>query len=201
MSVFARQLKFIRWALIACVLSWCGFSQDATPALQNNPFARPKSQGTAVAAPVSANPLDNYEFTGLMIMGGKLQVSVFDKANNRSHWLLESVPLEDDGLTLISYQEDDMGTIERITLQRGTAKKEVLLNSSSIVAMPDAPAQPAQSKAPAPSRAPTETTGQTVSSDEEVRARMKRVAEEIRRRRAMRSEILKERQQQQQPAN
>ncbi len=134
-----------------------------------------------------------------MVMGGTLQVSVFDKKENRSYWLMESVP-SDEGYMLLSHVKDANGNIEQVTLQHGEVTKEMLLATANIDAIPVgelAVAQPSSPSVgpPEPTVAGTPPKADDESTDEEVRGRMKRVAEEIRRRRAMRSQILKEREQ------
>ncbi|MBE2216027.1 MAG: hypothetical protein IAE82_19290, partial [Opitutaceae bacterium] len=167
-----------------------GFAQE------DNPFARPAPAGAA--APAAPSPLDTLELRSLMTMSGTTVVTLFNTADNRSIM----VPLGStvNGLTVSDYQSAD----DSVLVQSGGRERRVKIRKAQIVAMVAPPPVPPPQPQPAGAvvaGAPPPPPGQpgAAMGDEEVRARMERVAQEIRRRREMRREIM-ERQAQGQPA-
>jgi len=181
--------QFIRTAIsVGCVLavvSSAWSQKDVTP---RSPFMRPTPPPTS-ESPAVATPLDNLEFNGLVEIGGVISVSLRDKQTNANYWLSESEAAE-DGLQIVRIDRGAEEGLESIVVRRGAATKELKMRDFNIITAA-APAKPAvtanttdKAKRPAAVRANNSTIQS--ASDDEVRERMKRVAEEIRRRRAMR---------------
>lgn len=162
----------------------------ATFAQENvvSPFMAPQnSQGVATVQANAANPLDHIDFDGYMTLGGKTMISIYDRQEQRSYWLTEG-EFGGSGFSVSSFEPKSTGGGDVITLNKGGVSKRIQLKNSDIVTLKptvsmaaNSPAANVQRNVPARTSANMEK-----ASDEEVRDRMKRVAEEIRRRRAMR---------------
>lgn len=151
---------------------------DLNSLLDNSPFG---SAQTNTAAPKSDSPL---EFRGVFAEGGEYFFNLYIAANSRSEWLgLDDV--YDENLTVKSYDGDNQQlTVDyqgkTITLTLGSAKR--IANSPAPVQPAAAPGQPAP--------APTAQPAPPVNEQE----RLSKIAEEIRRRRALRQQALQKNQ-------
>lgn len=179
--------------IMAGVALACGLPTEAAEATRRLPFSYAKD-AAPVEAPVTNSSLDRIEFRGVMATGSETLVVLFDTTKSRSTVLKlnESV----DGLKVTEYQPEN----ERVRVESGKDWKWVDLLQAKVVAAavppPPRPANPTGPQPPAPQVNGGQPTGAiTQVSDEEVRDRMQRVAEEIRRRRALRRQALQEAQQ------
>ncbi|OUW17275.1 MAG: hypothetical protein CBD18_04965 [Opitutales bacterium TMED158] len=166
---------------------------------QKSPFVRP-SQSAPVAAPqkVAATPLDGMEFNGVVEIGKTTWLSLYDPKTKKSYWLSKDEAAE-DGITLERYDAGKQPGEESIVVRQGSMTRRLNLKNADIITLKEAPRpapqRAAQATAPArsaPPRAQPRQQPQNIqaASDEEVRERMQRVAEEIRRRRALRKDII-----------
>lgn len=182
-----------RWPLarraLACALLASGLAAPAR-ADDDNPFARP---GPTTAGPAAApSPLDTLELRGVLTLSGTTIVTLFDTASSRS--TIVNLGGTVNGITVSDYKTED----DSVLVQSGGREKRVKIKKAQIVTMatpPPAPVPPGPQVAgvpppPGPQTAPMD--------DQEVRNRMERVAQEIRRRREMRREMMERAQQQQQ---
>ena len=166
---------------------------------QKSPFMRP-SQAAPVVAPqkTAATPLDSMEFNGVVEIGGVTWLSLYDPKSKKSYWLNKDEAAE-DGITLDRYDAGKQPGEESIVVRQGGMTRRLTLKDADIITLKEAPRTSAQratqTAAPArtgPPRAQPRQQPQNIeaASDEEVRERMQRVAEEIRRRRALRKDII-----------
>jgi len=179
----------------ACLLGGSLGAQDPG----RSPFL-PEGFGAANdKAPAAASPLDRLELRGVMTIEGHTTAVLFDKSNNRS----SSVELgaTENNIKVSDYRPQD----DSVLVESGGQSKRIRLLEAKIVAVaatpvppPPVPGAPPPPVASAQPSGPGPVTPQM--SDEEVRARMQRVAEEIRRRREMRRQMLERAQQQNQGA-
>lgn len=174
------------------VLSFSASAADA-PA---NPFA-PPGHGAPPPAPPAPSILDKIEFRGILTIGDTTLVTLFDTSTSKS-FTVEIGETRNDIKVTDYRMTNDADTVQ---ITQGAESKRISLRKPKIVAMaaqPVAPppggAQPAQG-ASAAETAQSANPGIAKMSDQEVRQRMQRVAEEIRRRRAMRREALQNSQQ------
>ena len=154
-----------------------------------NPFSRPIAAPTEIAAP-PPSPLNDFEFKGVYALNGEVKVCVFNKAQNKSYWL-KLGERHESGLLAKSFNEDR----DEVLLQQGTQMRTVSLNRSEIVAVktPPSPVRVATPLGPqVAGGGPRQKPAAQPQSDDEVRARMQKVAEEIRKRREMRRSIIEE---------
>ena len=130
-------------------------------------------------------PLDTFEFNGFIKVAGEIRASVFDKTTSKNVWLTLN-ERHDSGLMLQRFNEGD----ETIVITRSGVRKELKLKTPEI-----APLKVAQSPAVVATSNLTTPISESpnAESDEEVRERMRRVAEEIRRRRAERRALIEQR--------
>lgn len=164
-----------------------------------SPFAPPTVKKPVVAPKTTpVTPLDSIEFRGVIEIGGTAWVSVYDPKTKKSYRLTKD-ELGEDGFSLVKYDTGDGPGEETIVIRQGGLTKQLSLKDADIITLKEAPRQTPQraseSVQPTPS-APIRTPpangnpNMEAASDEEVRERMQRVAEEIRRRRALRSNII-----------
>jgi hypothetical protein len=164
---------------------------------QESPFIPDGFGGAAPTAPVSS--LDRFQFGGVMTIGTETFVTVVDTTTSKS--TLMAIGDTVGGLRVTDFRPDE-GTIQ---IESGGQTKRVKLPEAKIVAMATPPPPPMQAQngplaqGPMP-QGPPQVAGAPIS-DEEARQRMQRVAEEIRRRREMRRQMLESQQQQPRPAN
>ncbi len=186
-------MKVVKIALVFLLpVSAFGQEDDIQQRIAS-PFQAPVNNTPVapVEAP-TANPLDNFEFNGLIQIGGVLQASVYDKENNKSYWLTLNQPGE-DGIMITDFNDED----QSIVASRNGFTKRMELPDPNIVTIKAAP-RPVQAQATRPATTatpvtrPTNTNDIQDASDEDVRKRMQKVAEEIRRRRALRRSVIDE---------
>jgi hypothetical protein len=149
--------------------------------LERSPFLPPDFQrpGTApVEAPPS--PLDRLELRGITTVGGSPVFSIFDPGSSRGYWV--GVNENFAGVTVSEFNDRD----ESLTVRSGPHVRTLRLKEARIVAMDTPPPPPQPAVMPPIQGGPPQEN----LSDEEVRERMQRVAEEIRRRRAMRRAVI-----------
>ncbi len=183
-------------ALALCVLLVPGWAQGDD---RESPFVR-KSDAKPPAPPakIPASPLDNIEFRGVTVIGGVAWFSLWDPKNKKSYRVSEGVDGE-DGFSLVSYDPGNKPGEETIVVRNSGLSKKLSLKDADIIALaaPRPVAQPATQqsapRAPGPPR-PAQPANPSIqaASDEEVRERMQRVAEEIRRRRSLRRDIIED---------
>ncbi len=164
-----------------------------------SPFAPPSAKQPVEppkTTPVTA--LDSIEFRGVIEIGGNAWVSIYDPKSKKSYRLTKD-ELGEDGFSLVNYDTGNKPGEETIMIRQNGLTKELSLKDADIITLKEAPrqapqraAENAQPTPSAPTRRPPANTNQNMeaASDEEVRERMQRVAEEIRRRRALRSNII-----------
>lgn len=172
-------------------------AQESEP---RSPFAPPSAK-KPVAAPPKATPataLDSIEFRGIIEIGGTAWVSVYDPKTKKSYRLTKD-ELGEDGFSLVNYDTGGNPGEETIVIRQNGLTKQLSLKDADIITLKETPRQSPQRAAEnvqptpaAPVRRPAPNGNQNMeaASDEEVRERMQRVAEEIRRRRALRSNII-----------
>lgn len=153
-----------------------------------SPFGMPKQtqSGPVAPPPQAVSPLDTLEFNGIMRMGGVLSASVYDTKTQRNYWLVEGVATK-EGLRLVRYKADN----NVVVVSRGGVSKSIVLKKSKIEPLKIASNTPVR-PSPALPAASVNRSEAVPESDQEVRDRMQKVAEEIRRRRAERRARIKE---------
>lgn len=172
-------------------------AQDSEP---RSPFAPPSAKKPVAAPPkvAPATALDSIEFRGIIEIGGTAWVSVYDPKTKKSYRLTKD-ELGEDGFSLVNYNTGGKQGEETIVIRQNGLTKQLSLKDADIITLKETPRQSPQRAAEnvqptpaAPVRRPTPNGNQNMeaASDEEVRERMQRVAEEIRRRRALRSNII-----------
>jgi len=174
-------------------LSSAAVSEHAQAA--NSPFLPPGFGGAEAPPPAATGPLDSVEFRGVLSLEGKTYVTLFDTGGSRSFTALVGETV--NNVKVVEYKLDGQDDI--VTIESGGKTRRVPLKKAKIVAM----ATPPPTAVPLPpGQLPTGQQPGTIAqplggspnmpqlSDEEVRQRMQRVAEEIRRRRAVRREML-----------
>ena len=135
----------------------------------------------------AASPLDKYEFRGVMTIGTDTFVTLVDTSNSKSMTVALGETME--GVRASDFRADD-GSVK---LEASGQAKRLKLREAKIVALAVPPPAPPP---PAPGVPPVQVAGNgppmpgATMSDEEARTRMQRVAEEIRRRREMRRQML-----------
>ncbi len=194
-SAFRIRSQAARLRPIAAAAFVAGCFVAAGHAQEDNPFARP---GAAQAAPAAtASPLDSLELRGVTTLGERTIVTLFDTATSRS--TVVALDSTVNGLTVTDYQPGD----DSVRVQSGGRERRVQIKKAQIVTMatpPPAPVPPPGAPQ-AVGSPPVPGSGQPPAvDDQEVRARMERVAQEIRRRREMRRQIMERAQQQPQGA-
>jgi hypothetical protein len=183
--------------LLAVAAFGLGLGVDRVSAQNGGSPFLPPGFGAAPPPPPAASPLDTIELRAVLTLDGKTHVTLFDTNGNKSFTAVvgESV----NNIHIAEY--DFSGGDDAVTLRSGAATRRVTLKKAKIVAMatppptatplpagappPPTPGQPAGNVVQPPPGAPS---AMPQMSDEEVRRRMQNVAEEIRRRRALRRE-------------
>lgn len=172
------------------------FGQDAP---EKSPFLpedyTPKNKPTG---PPKPSPVARYELRSIMVLGGVHTFSLFDTTNSKGFWIDLNETVE--GVTISDYQKSDES--ESVLVRSGGYERRLKLKEAQIVALKVTPPRPQTSSTALARRKPPSGPPNTIPgpppsgtpsraainnlSDQEVRARMQKVAEEIRRRRAMR---------------
>lgn len=162
-----------------CLLLWAGggsgpvHAGDLDGLLQNSPFGR----STANPRPTSAEPL---EFRGLMVEDGIHYFSVRETATARSFW----VTLFDHGASNFVANDYDEAN-QRLTVDyQGNQLVLTLVKPDNLVAPPVTAANPP--RPPVAAATPPAPT----SSPEAEAERLRNIAEEIKRRRALRQQAI-----------
>jgi hypothetical protein len=198
-ALFRRHLRALALASLFALPAAGGLTQQARADESRNPFQPVSNAG---AAPATNTPLDSLELRGIMKMGDTTLVTLFDTSTSKS----VTVELnEGAGNWKVSgYNSAD----DTVVVQSGALTRTIALRKPKILvaAATPAPGQPGSVAMPLPVPQPIvmpANAGTPVPqmSDQEVRERMNRVAEEIQRRRQMRREMIERTQPQQaQPA-
>jgi len=159
---------------------------------------RPSQVTTApVKKTTTASPLDAMEFNGVVEIGGVAWLSLYDPQAKKSYWLSKEEAAE-DGITLEAYDKGSQPGEETIMVRQGSITRRLSLKDADIISLKEAP-RPAVQRATqrAAPRGQSQTPQRVqqskameAASDEEVRERMQRVAEEIRRRRTLRQNVV-----------
>jgi len=151
---------------------------DLNSLLDNSPFG---STPTNTAAPKTDNPL---EFRGVFAEGGEYFFNLYIAANSRSEWLgLDDV--YDNNLTVKSYDANN----QQLTVNYQGKVITLTLGSAKRIASAPAPAQPVVTPGQ-PTPAPAAQPEAPISEQE----RLSKIADEIRRRRALRQQALQKNQ-------
>lgn len=146
---------------------------DLNSLLQNSPFGR----STATAQPTSAEPL---EFRGLMVEDGIHYFSVRETASSRSFWV---TLLDHSAGNFVVSDYDDAN--QRLTVDyQGSRLVLSLVTPDNLVAPPVPAANP-----PRPAIAAGTTPAPTASPEAEAE-RLRTIADEIKRRRALRQQAI-----------
>ncbi|MDQ8187339.1 hypothetical protein [Pelagicoccus sp. SDUM812002] len=155
-----------------------------------NPFATPAPQANAdtVVENTAPTSLDRFQFNGLMVMNGNVRISLFDSKENKSFWIRQG-QLGEYGISFQRFDEES----ETVVIAQAGMQKKLSLNKMKIEPLKIAPPRTPPVVPPAVGNVTRPTTSSSVETDEEARARIQRVAEEIRRRRAERRKQLEER--------
>jgi hypothetical protein len=189
--LFAAFLLFCGAVIVSCLTA------EAEEATKRIPFGYAKD-AAPVEAPVANSSLDRIEFRGVMATGSETLVVLFDRTSSRSTVLKLNELV--DNLKVTEYQPEN----ERVRVESGADWKWIELLQAKVVAAalpPPKPVAPGGPQPPVPqANGAPPAGGMAQVSDEEVRDRMQRVAEEIRRRRALRRQALQDAQQTQ-PSN
>lgn len=178
----------VRALALVCAL---GFAASAQ-AEDDNPFARPGA--SAGPAPSAPSPLDTLELRGVLTLGETTVITLFDTSSSRS--TVATLGATVNGITVSDYQAGD----DSVLVQSGGRERRVKIKKAQIVTMvaPPPPPTPAPQGGPQVAGMPPPPPGPNngAMDDQEVRNRMERVAQEIRRRREMRREMMERAQQQ-----
>ncbi len=175
-----------------------GLGAPADAQSAKSPFLPPGFGQQAAPPPAAAGPLDSIEVRGILSLDGKTFITLFNTGDSKSFTaqLGETV----NNITVTDYTFE--GQDDVVTLESGGKTRRVSLKKAKIVAMavPPVNAVPLPAGQPPPAQqagaiAQPQSGNMPQMSDEEVRQRMQRVAEEIRRRRAVRREALERSQQ------
>lgn len=148
-----------------------------------NPFSTPAAiaSSNTTAEIVAPSSLDQFQFNGLMVMNGRVRISIFDAKEKKSFWIREG-QLGEYGLSFQRFDEEN----ETVVLAQGGITKKLSLNKVKIEPLRISTPRVAVPTPSSPSSVNRTPSQGSVESDEEARARIQRVAEEIRRRRAER---------------
>ncbi len=169
--------------------------QDAEPA---SPFMRkPLNEPAPAPKTTPASPLDAIEFRGVIEIGDIAWISLYDPKTKKSYRLSKNEDGE-DGFSLVKYDPGSKRGEETIVVRQGGLTKQLSLKDADIITLkgdprptPVRPTQP-EPQEPGPTRPQPANPNIEAASDEEVRERMQRVAEEIRRRRSLRRDVIED---------
>jgi len=151
---------------------------------ERSPFEPAGSAPAPTAA--ASSPLDRYEFRGVMTIGADTYVTLVDTSNSKS--MTVALGETSEGIRASDFQPGDGS----INLEASGQSKRLKLREAKIVAL----AVPPPTPPPGPGGLPPQVASNgppvpgATMSDEEARSRMQRVADEIRRRREMRRQML-----------
>jgi len=176
-----------RTTVLFILLVSTAFGQDSP-----SPFQSPdRTPPVAAQPPPASTTLDGFEFNGVMEIDGELRISLFDTKVSRNIWVRDG-EVGEFGVTFRGYDKRN----ETVVIVQGGVSKKLALNKVKIETL-RIPSQRNLSVDAATATAnatvnESQNRGQ-IESEEESRARIQRVAEEIRRRRAERRQKLEER--------
>ena len=199
-------MKAICWRLFGGFPGWvvalaAVASASGQDLQEDSPFLPADYQQAPAAPPPppQASPLDKLELRSVSVLGGVHHFSLFDTSSSKGFWIKLNETVQ--GVSVSDYNKPEGSVLVR----SGGFSKRLKLKEAKIIALnvPPPSAQPVVGGGPAVTAAagaPNMTTGTAVNtgappaainnlSDDEVRARMQKVAEEIRRRRAMRRDM------------
>ncbi|MBK1878049.1 hypothetical protein [Pelagicoccus mobilis] len=158
----------------------------------DSPFKTPSrsSAASVEVAPPPVTTLDGFQFNGIMEIGDRVRISLYDTKAKRNIWVDED-KIGEFGVSFSRFDPES----ETVVIAQGGVSKKLSLNKVKIESLKIAPKKvpPVQAATAAATATPGRRPGERVESDEEARARIQRVAEEIRRRRAERRQQLEER--------
>lgn len=187
------ELNWKRFTLLFILIGWARLNAEeaASPFVPPSQNVQPKLQPKATPA----TPLDSVEFRGVIEIGGLAWVSLYDTKSKKSYRLSQDVDGE-DGFQLVRYDRGSKPGEETIVVRQNGLTRNLSLKDADIIALAETPQRAPQRTAPTtatanPVRQPANPNIEA-ASDEEVRERMQRVAEEIRRRRALRRDIIED---------
>lgn len=148
--------------------------------VRNSPFVpegwsapRPQERPRGPQPPAQAQPLDKVEFRGIAKVNGEASFSLFDPTKQRSYWLKLNKP--DSGFTVVEYKAKE----DAVVVRHEGNSRTISLHEAKVQAMAAPP--PTQQPTPAAGNAQAATTPE---------ARMQDLADEIRRRRAIRRALV-----------
>lgn len=196
-----RCVGFLLGAMLVSGLST--FGQDEP---EKSPFLPDgyQAKNTRPTGPPEPSPVARYELRSIMVLGGVHTFSLFDTKTSKGFWINLDETFE--GVSVSDYKKSD----ESVLIRSGGQSRRLKLKEAQIVALKVTPPKPQtstraspQTRRKAPTGPPSTIPGPPPSgvpsraaidnlSDEEVRSRMQKVAEEIRRRRAMRRTMAEE---------
>lgn len=186
------------FGILVILMMFLGGLGSAFAREAKSPFVRPSQVTTApVKKTTTASPLDAMEFNGVVEIGGVAWLSLYDPQAKKSYWLSKEEAAE-DGITLEAYDKGSQPGEETIMVRQGSITRRLSLKDADIISLKEAP-RPAVQRATqrAAPRGQSQTPQRVqqskameAASDEEVRERMQRVAEEIRRRRTLRQNVV-----------
>lgn len=169
---------------VGCALFLLGLAPGANSAsaalsdlVSNSPFVPPG--GSASSAPVDDNAA--IELRGIVQVGNEIHFGIFDASKNRGEWVRLNQTA--DSVTVTSYD----AASDRVVVRHNGRELTLALKEAKIVSSPppQAVANAPQGGPPQPSREAQANGASSVTSSAE---RLERVAEEIRRRRALRAQ-------------
>ncbi len=189
--------RWVLGCLFGSLLAGTAVSQGLK---EDSPFLPADYQQEAKAPePVRANPLEKLELRSITNLGKVQSFSVYNTSVSKGFWIKLNETVE--GISVSDYNKGD----ESVLVRSGGFTRRLKLKEAKIVALAVQAPVARPSVAPGTSAAagtPNMTIGTANPqpngrnapainnlSDDEVRARMQRVAEEIRRRRAMRRQM------------
>jgi hypothetical protein len=162
------------------MMTACLWAQESS---RSSPFLPADFEKGTEAQP-AAGPLERMELRGLLMVDGIYSFSLFDTSIGKGFWV--DLHESEQGVTVVNYDE----ATERVTLEGSGETRSLKLKEAKIIALKVAPPSPGQTTTTAtPQGGQSKETISQLSNDQ-VRDRMKNVAEEIRRRRAARRAII-----------
>lgn len=197
-AVTWRWVGFLIGAMVASGLSSFSQEEPVNPFLPEG-YRSPKKP----VEPPKPSPVAQFELRSIMVLNGVHTFSLYDTKTKKGFWIDLNETVE--GVSISDYSKSD----ESVNVRSGGYSRRLKLKEAQIVALKVTPPPPRKTRVPSgspdlskvppnppnmvpgppPSKPPSGVPSRAAInnlSDEEVRARMQRVAEEIRRRRAMR---------------
>lgn len=175
--------SILAFSLLSCTIALHG------QGVPESPFETPSTNPAVTEAPAVVTSLDAFQFSGIWKMGGEIRISVYDTKEQRGYWLKEG----ELGALGLSFQRFDPDN-KTVVLVQGVVTKKLSLNKVKIEPLKIASSAPSNNSAPTTRPSPPPSVGNArTETDEEARARIQKVAEEIRRRRAERRKQLENR--------